>query len=213
MCSFLVRVYLVLVSSEQKEQEVTEKGEQRDAMQVLANGGVGAFFSVIYFFFPSTIFICAFVASIAAANSDTWASEIGSSSKQEPFHIVRWRRVAKGTSGAVTIRGTVAAIAGSCLIAICSSFLWGISLERLIVLLFLLTLAGFIGNLFDTMIGATSQVVYRCKVCGLETERKEHCEQKTVTISGVKWLNNDIVNVGCTIVGAFAGMVVGWLFL
>lgn len=200
-------------NQEKKPQEITEKGNHRDAMQVIANGGVAAILSAIYLLYPSPLVICGFVASLAAANADTWASEIGSFSKYQPFHLLKWKRVPAGTSGAITALGSAAAFAGSFVIVALAIFFWWGSYYNSHVLLIALIVAGFAGNLFDTIIGATCQVVYRCPSCGLETERRTHCQENTQRMNGIKWINNDTVNIGCTIVGAILGISAGWLFL
>ncbi|GAE24766.1 hypothetical protein JCM9140_718 [Halalkalibacter wakoensis JCM 9140] len=190
--------------------EVVQKGHQRDAIQVLANGGTAAFVALLYSLYPADFLLFGFIASLAAANSDTWASEIGALSRQRPYHLVKRQRVSVGTSGAITIIGTVAALIGSLVLVGFSQLLWpSISLS----VLMLLTMAGFLGNMFDTIIGGIWQVVYRCSNCGIETERVVHCDERTFQIKGVKWVNNDFVNVGCTIFAAVLGMVIGWLVL
>ncbi|TWI57814.1 DUF92 domain-containing protein [Halalkalibacter nanhaiisediminis] len=211
---FSSNIFSALKRKQIKEiEEITEKGDRRDAMQVMANGGVAAILSVFYLLFPSPLIICGFVASLAAANADTWASEIGAFSKNQPFHLLKWRQVPPGTSGAITALGSAAAFAGSFIIVVFAIFFWWGSHYNSHLLLMALIVAGFIGNLFDTLLGALCQVVYRCPVCGLETERKIHCDELTERTYGVKWINNDMVNIGCTIVGAIGGIGAGWLLL
>ncbi|NEU30737.1 DUF92 domain-containing protein [bacterium LRH843] len=198
---------------EQVGEEISAKGDCRDAFQVLANGGVAALLSLIYLIIPSPMLICGFIASIAAANADTWASEIGSLSKSQPFHMIKWRRVPAGTSGAMSTVGTAAAFAGSFVISVLSIFFWLGSHYNSHILLIALIVCGFVGNLFDTLLGGTGQVVYRCPVCGLETERKKHCDTESKRIYGLTWMNNDIVNLCCSAIGAILGIVTGSLFL
>lgn len=196
-----------------EEEQIVEKGNCRDAMQVIANGGIPALLAAIYLFVPSELLICGFVASIAAATADTWATEIGSLSKQHPFHVVKWKRVAPGTSGAVTLLGLAAAFAGSFLIVVLAIFLWWGSYYNSHLLLFALIVSGFVGNFFDTIMGASCQVIYHCPTCGRETERSTHCDRPTVHKYGVKWLNNDSVNIICTFTGALLGFISGLLLL
>ncbi|WP_100406808.1 DUF92 domain-containing protein [Bacillus solitudinis] len=198
---------------ERKENDIIEKGNQRDGWQVLANGGMAAILALIYGFFPSSILICAFVTSLAAANADTWASEIGILSKQRPLHIITWKRVNSGTSGAVTAVGSAGAFAGSFLIVVCSIFFWWSSSYNSHIFLLAFTIAGFLGNLIDTLAGAALQVLYRCKVCKIETEQTLHCHEATEHISGLKWVNNDTVNFICTVSGGLFGLVLGLILL
>lgn len=172
----------------QKLVEKVEKGAQRDYIQVLANGSIPAAISLLSLVFPSSLWQAMFIVSIAAANADTWASEIGSTSQQPPRLITTWKKVEPGTSGAVTLLGTFASFFGALVIAIASSQLWKD------VPIFVVTIIGFLGSLFDTYFGAVWQAMYRCDVCGIETEKRAHCGKKTVRIKGVRFIDNNLVN-------------------
>jgi uncharacterized protein (TIGR00297 family) len=168
--------------------EKVEKGEKRDYVQVLANGSVPAVISLFYFLSPSTLWLEMFIVSLAAANADTWASEIGSLSKRQPRLITTWKIVESGTSGGVTLLGTTAAAGGAICIGIVSLCLWN-NIQFIFVSLF-----GFLGSMIDTLLGAAYQTNYRCTVCGMETEKKWHCRKETVHIKGWRFINNDLVN-------------------
>jgi uncharacterized protein (TIGR00297 family) len=168
--------------------EKIEKGSRRDYIQVLANGSIPAVISLCSIYFSSIPWLDMFIISIAAANADTWASEIGSLSKQSPRLITTWKKVEAGTSGAVTLLGTLAALGGALFIAVVSSSLWsGVPIA-------VISIFGFFGSFFDTYLGAVWQTTYRCVVCGIETEKKYHCMRETVRIKGCRFINNDIVN-------------------
>jgi uncharacterized protein (TIGR00297 family) len=180
--------------------EKIEKGSRRDYIQVLANGSIPAVISLFSIYFSSVPWLDMFIISIAAANADTWASEIGSLSKQSPRLITTWKKVEAGTSGAVTLLGTLAALGGAVFIAVVSSWLWS-GIPIVIISIF-----GFFGNFFDTYLGAVWQTTYRCVVCGIETEKKHHCMRETVRIKGYRFINNDIVNwlsIMCSIIVYF----------
>ncbi|ARK29384.1 DUF92 domain-containing protein [Halalkalibacter krulwichiae] len=208
---FVTSTFLGSLRSESNRLEITAKGEKRDAIQVLANGGVSALFAGLYYFIPSPLLLCGFVGSLAAANSDTWASEIGSFSKNRPFHIIKRKRVDVGTSGAITALGTAAAFAGSFVIVVFAILFWSGSFYNSHILLITLTLIGFISHFIDSLLGAMYQVKYRCPACELETEQTRHCGQSTEKIEGTAWVNNDVVNLACTSVGALLGLLVGVL--
>jgi uncharacterized membrane protein len=114
------------------------------------------------------------------------------------------RIVEKGTSGGISLVGTLAALAGAGLIGLLAGLLnpsgitWSIAL--------LITLAGLLGSLFDSLLGATVQAIYRCPPCDKETEQHpiHLCGASTIQIRGWKWLDNDWVNFGC---GAFGAVV------
>jgi uncharacterized protein (TIGR00297 family) len=171
-------------------EEKLAKGAKRDWRQVLANGGTAALFSILYYFDKEPQWLLAFAIAIASANSDTWASEIGSLSKRDPIYIRTFKRIEKGTSGAVSLLGSLAALTGSMLIALLVFMLFHLSiLASMMVFTF-----GYIGNLFDTLIGAFYQQAFICSTCGIETEKRRHCQKATVRIKGFPLIDNDMVN-------------------
>jgi uncharacterized protein (TIGR00297 family) len=185
-------------------EEKLAKGATRDWRQVAANGGAAGFFSIIYYFNNDMIWLVAFAVCLASANSDTWASEIGSLSKQEPLYIRSFKRVEKGTSGAISFLGSMASLAGSFLIAIIGFWLFDLDL-LLTVLVFLF---GFFGNVIDTMIGAFYQQGYVCRKCGIETEKKRHCDFPTFRIKGSIFVDNDMVNFLSGFLAAMAAIAI-----
>lgn len=180
--------------------EKLAKGATRDWRQVLANGGTAALFSIIYSLNHDPAWLLGFAVSLASANSDTWASEIGPLSKKNPIYIRTLKRIEKGTSGAVSMLGSLGALAGSLLISLLS--LWLFHLDFLLTLL--IFLFGFLGNVIDTLIGAYYQQVFQCNQCGIETEKKIHCHLPTSRIKGAAYVDNDMVNF---LSGFFASMI------
>lgn len=181
-----------------------KSGGERDAGQVLANGGVAALCAL---FVPSLLgsglFGAAFVAllgALAEANADTWATEIGSLAKKPPRLITTFRPAPPGASGAVSWPGTLAALAGAGVVAAVAAFAGaGAGAAGFAAA----AGGGFVGALLDSLLGATVQAQYRCPVCGALTERREHCNATaTVRARGLAWMNNDAVNALATLAGA-----------
>ena len=115
----------------------------RNHRQVLANGGVAALAALA----GSWI---AFAGALAAATSDTWASEIGRHSRTPPRLITNGRPVAAGTDGGMTVLGTLGGIAGAGFVAGLSYLLGqrnGIAIA----------VAGIAGMLADSLLGAAVQ--------------------------------------------------------
>src|SRR5512142_1632077 len=139
--------------------EKFSKGHERDAGQVLGNGGLATFLAALHALYPNSIFLwIGFAASLAAVNADTWATELGVLNPTPPRLITNLRkRVEKGTSGGISLWGTGAALLGSAIIALPAALFtdhW--------ILLPLITAAGLAGSLFDSLLGATVQAMYYC---------------------------------------------------
>ncbi|MER2123988.1 MAG: DUF92 domain-containing protein [Exiguobacterium indicum] len=178
-------------SRKQSVDSIVEKDGARDGWQVLANGGVAFVAALAYAMTMDFAYLLLFLFVIAASNADTWASEIGPLSKRDPWSLKTLRRVPAGTSGAMSLIGTVGTIAGAAFIAIAAYWIFSLSLRDVL----LVTSIGVLGSLLDTLFGAVGQRVYRCKVCGEYTEKREHHGQPTAYVSGVRFLGNDAVNV------------------
>ena len=144
------------------------KKTSRNHRQVLANGGIAALSALLGSWL-------AFAGSLAAATADTWATEIGQFSPTPPRLITNGTRVPAGTDGGMTLLGTVGGIAGAGLIAGLAVGLGpggsGLGLAMRVAV------AGIIGMLLDSLLGATVQ-------------RK------------VRWVDNDAVNLAATLTGA-----------
>ncbi|KAF0107600.1 MAG: hypothetical protein FD146_1634 [Anaerolineaceae bacterium] len=199
--------------------EKFDKGGVRDIGQVLANGGIAALFAGLHFFFPAASWTWAgFAASLAAVNADTWATELGVLNPSMPRLITNGKPVERGASGAVSLYGTLAAAGGAAFIALLAvlvtpslhlpsspPLLFSSSplLSSLLLFVFLL-FSGFLGSLFDSLLGATVQAIYHCPQCDKETEKHpvHTCGARTVQVRGWRWLNNDLVNLACALMGA-----------
>ncbi|MFZ5902630.1 MAG: DUF92 domain-containing protein [Chloroflexota bacterium] len=189
--------------------EKYSKGHERDAGQVFGNGAVATLFAALHGFFPEALWPwLGFAAALAAVNADTWATELGVLNPHPPRLITNGKAVEKGTSGAVSLVGTLAALAGSALIGILAAWL-APSPSPFFPVFGLVTLAGLIGSLFDSLLGATVQAIYYCPTCQKETERYplHTCGTATVQVRGWKWLDNDWVNFACGAAGAVIALV------
>jgi uncharacterized membrane protein len=66
---------------------------------------------------------------------------------------------------------------------------------------------GLLSNLFDSLLGATLQVRFRCSRCDTLTERTSHCAAPTTYHSGIHILTNDGVNFGASVFSALTAYV------
>jgi uncharacterized protein (TIGR00297 family) len=177
------------------------KGHRRDLGQVLANGGIPAALAIGQTLVPWSGWAVAFVGALASVNADTWATELGTLSRTPPRLITTGRRVAAGTSGAVSPWGLGAAALGAVSIGLAGGLLldpltgWSGSLIGAV--------AGLGGAIADSLLGATVQRIYLCAACGVETEAPQHrCGARTRPVRGWPGMDNDRVNLVASIIGA-----------
>ncbi len=192
------------------------KSGARDAWQVLANGGIATACGVLVHGWAaqtlSVTFFCAFAGAYAAATADTWGTEIGTLFERPPRSVLTLRPIATGLSGGVTLPGTLAEILGA-------MFLAGVALGSLSTMpkapgihvnvtgvFVAITIAGVLGALVDSLLGATLQELRRCPACERSCETNPHdCGTPTRRIRGLPGFTNDLVNALATLAGAVVG--------
>ncbi len=184
-----------------------QRGSRRDAIQVLANGGPAAVFALLATIGAREIWIVALMTSIAVANADTWATEIGSGSGAVPRRITTLRPVTAGTSGGISVPGSFAALAGSAFIACLGGIAWQLGaiphVHHVVLVMGSVVVGGIMGCLIDSLLGATVQASFRCLAGGSVTEKPDSCKDGLAELaSGIRWIDNDIVNVVSVTAGA-----------
>jgi len=122
---------------------LSHRGTARNERQVIANGGIAALAALA----GNWLW---FAGAIAAANADTWATEIGSHSRTPPRLITSWARVSAGTDGGMTLLGTAGGVAGA-------GFIAGVSFVLGQRGLLVIATGGIVGMLLDSLLGATVQ--------------------------------------------------------
>ena len=182
---------------------VVEKGGERDTSQIIANGAVFTIAALGSLIAPGQMWYGIAAGALSFSAADTWATEIGTLSRAQPYLITSGTRVPPGTSGAVTLLGSVAAIGGALFMAVAVMFArWPLSLVAIV-------LAGVIGALADSVIGATLQCRRWCSQCRQPTERMVHdCGAATTINGGISWLDNDAVNALCSAIGALIALMI-----
>ena len=199
------------------------KGAQRDHGQVLANGGLAAILSLLYFSHPAAALLAAFLGAMATVNADTWGTEIGVLSPAPPRLITTGRRVPVGASGGISLLGTAASTLGALFIGLVGHILLGLQNMlagddplQLSWIIPITLVGGLLGSLLDSLLGATVQGVFYCARCEKETEKEVHgCGLRTTHLRGWRWLNNDVVNLLSSVGGAAVamtlwGVISGW---
>jgi len=198
--------------------EKFSKGSQRDWAQVLANGGLGALLAVAHALLPGQVWQwVAFAGAMAAVNADTWATELGILNRTPPRLITTGKVVERGASGGVSLLGTLSGLGGAALIAVCGAVFYhqqAMPPGNLPIFILSTILGGLAGTTSDSLLGATVQAIYYCPTCQKETERHpaHSCGTPTRQVRGWSWLDNDLVNFICSLVGASAA-VTTWVML
>ncbi|MDM7912751.1 MAG: TIGR00297 family protein [Methanotrichaceae archaeon] len=129
------------------------RGGVRGYKNVYSNSLVPLAMAICYGVYGSDIFIYAFIGSVATANGDTLASEIGQTSRSKPRMITTLKETEAGVDGGVTPLGEVAGLAGSIIIGLLAT---GMGMTGLLGI-GAGTLGGFLGTNFDSLLGATLQ--------------------------------------------------------
>ncbi|MEM3585715.1 MAG: DUF92 domain-containing protein [Candidatus Jordarchaeaceae archaeon] len=210
-----------------------EKGGARAWTNVIANGGLAAFLAVMEGLFlifnpigRYDIFFAGFIGVVATAAADTLATEIGLLNPHPPRLITNLRKkVVAGSSGGVSLMGELAILMGGLITGGVALLLqhfnllgtgwlpwlinilnFGLPLEAKLMIIALG--AGFIGSTADSLIGATVQALYKCPVCGKITEHDVHCGEVTIHLRGHKAVDNNVVNLVSTAIGAISAFAI-----
>ncbi len=183
--------------------EMIAKGSRRDAGQVFANGLPQALVVMASLFLNRETAFLLYLGGVAAATADTWATEIGLLFGKQPRLILNGKAVTPGTSGGITFAGVMGAILGATIMALAGG--WSLSLFAAGEIsrrdLIGVAIAGVLANFIDSLLGATLQRRNQCVVCKKLTERDEHCGELAQYFSGWRWLDNDMVNIVCSMSG------------
>jgi uncharacterized protein (TIGR00297 family) len=209
---FVVSTLLSHFGRHRKEQltsGVLAKNGERDATQVIANGGIYAMsilLSALTLDKVSVTLSLAALGALAVAAADTWATEIGTLYGGTPRSLLTLRPVPPGSSGGVSIAGSLAMIAGAAFVAGVAHAL------DLTDDLALVIVAGVAGAIADSLLGAVVQERRWCAACDRGSEQRVHnCGSSTRLVGGREWMDNDMVNLIATFVGAAVAVLLAYV--
>lgn len=136
-----------------QELGIAERGDGRNAWQVLANLALAALGAVLFGVSGNRVWLLAVTAALAEAATDTVASEVGQSRSRTALLITTCKPVPAGTDGGITMAGTLAGIAAGLMLAAVAALGGMIARHQL----WIPATAGFAGMLIDSLLGATCQ--------------------------------------------------------
>lgn len=136
--------------------EVVSSGKfqtRRTGNQVWSNGFFLALFSILWFLTKENIYLIAAISAVATATADTWATEIGSKTKGTTRLITNFSKVDPGTNGGISLKGIIASLMGSFLIAIT----YVLATFEHWNMFYIIFISGFLGSVADSYLGAILQ--------------------------------------------------------
>lgn len=160
-----------------------ENRGQRTVRHALSNGGVAALCGLLAWIFPQEVELwqIALAASLASATADTISSELGNVYGTRYINIITFKQDERGRDGVISLQGTALGFIAALVVALTYTISQG-SLRALLVV----TLAGLVGNVADSILGASLQ-------------RRGY-------------MTNDTVNFANTAIAAcIAAILTGWL--
>jgi uncharacterized membrane protein len=106
----------------------------------------------------------------------------------------------------VSIAGSLAMIAGA-------AFIGGMAIWLdLTSDFFIVLVAGVAGAIADSLLGATLQERRWCAACDRGSEQRMHnCGSSTRLVGGREWMDNDMVNLIATFVGAAVAVLLAYV--
>ncbi|MBR6086100.1 MAG: DUF92 domain-containing protein [Spirochaetales bacterium] len=191
-CTIVGKISKSIRSSSLAKEVAEKKGHTRDFVQVLANGLMATIASALWSASLETKALVMFGAVVAEATSDTFAGEIGRLSKKKPVSILNFKPVPVGLSGGVTVLGLVAALLSSAVIA----FFWYRWFDMVTISgAVLVGTMGFAGCIMDSVLGAGVQGIYYDPKFKQFSEDKKKDGRDLELSRGLRWVDNDMVNL------------------
>tara|TARA_B100000212_G_scaffold336821_1_gene310718 strand:+ start:291 stop:1022 length:732 start_codon:yes stop_codon:yes gene_type:complete len=136
-----------------------KRGGRRGPENVWGSASTGLFLALMIKLNLASLILLkvGFSASFAAKLADTFGSEIGKRYGKNTFLITTFKKVKKGTEGAISLEGTIASLFGSILMTYVMFILGFITIEKEF---FIVSFSGFAATIFESFVGARFQDKY-----------------------------------------------------
>lgn len=176
-------IYFILGSMvtkiKMKEKEELGIAEKRSGARgpenVWGSAGTAAICSLLSLLSEDYLISLAFVSSFATKLSDTFASEIGKAYGKNCYLITNFKKVPRGTEGAISLEGTLAGIIGSIILSIFASYINLMNYNDI----YLVVMSAFIATNCESVLGVIIQ-------------------------DKQKWITNEFINFINTTIGAIS---------
>ncbi len=187
-----------------KESKIKKEKSGRTFFQILINGGLGTIFVILYGIFKNKNLLLISIISVSGCFIDSVSSDVGTLSKGEPYDLLKRKKVQKGLSGGISLLGTISSLLCSFLI----SFIVYIVLNFQILDLIIISIVIFGQTIIDSLFGSIIQAKYKCNKCGKYSESELCCGESCKKVSGIHWVNNNVVNAFSSIVTTFIALII-----
>lgn len=160
----LILVFFILAAlatkykykSKQKIGVAEERLGARSWENVMANGMAPLLFVISEFIYPGAIFLVGYLGAVSTTLADTLSSEIGLTSRSDPWLITSFKRVKPGTHGGVSLLGTITSLLGCLVLGILA---WFLQMEtrgdwRILTVVLFCVVGGMVGGTVDSILGA-----------------------------------------------------------
>lgn len=186
---FVVGVFRRLIrrTNENKKKKIA----QRNIKQILINGGIGTVFIVIYGLTQSYAFLISAIVSIGGNFVDSVSSDVGTLSRHRPYDFLRRKFVETGISGGMSVLGTASAFLTSAAMALFAVVVPTGNVRNGCITAALI----FAQTLIDSALGSLIQVKYYDEKCKIITEKKTINGVENKYYSGIRWVDNNMVNL------------------
>ena len=145
MLFFFVLAMLVTRYEHETKRDMGIYEHERGWENVLSNGLLPTILAIASSFLGPIPYI----ACVAAVTADKFGSELGVLDRGKPISLENLKPVKPGVSGAVTVMGTVASLAGATVIGLGAFFIFDINATAAL----LIGLAGLAGSIVDSIFG------------------------------------------------------------
>ncbi|HIY01268.1 MAG TPA: DUF92 domain-containing protein [Candidatus Blautia faecipullorum] len=173
----------------------TKRDSFRTAKQVICNSLPAFLVLCVYAYVKQEKYLLIYTCLLSSSFADSIASVVGGNYAKRVYSVLSLQEVERGLSGGVSLIGTVSGA--------CATFVMGViyslsnqctNIQQIICIV----VSGTIGMVFDSVLGASLQKKYKCRVCGRVTENNQQCQYcggEKLLIHKYQFMNNNEVNL------------------